>query len=254
MTRNQPALILCDVKDTGMEGLETYSPFCLKTHRALRYAGLSYERRIGRAPADFKALNPTGQVPVLLVDGAPLADSTRILRRIDALTGAFTKSLDLRERAEAWLWEEFADTALNGYLVSARWAFDENWPRLCETFFGDAPWFVRKLIAPMVRKRIVRGLVARDVWRAGREACWSRFCETLDALEVRAPERGFWVSASLSVADVALFGQLRSLQTSLTPGHSEELSKRSRLCAYLDRVDAATRGDKTLRLARSDAA
>src|SRR5262249_39758070 len=152
-----------DVKDTGIEGLETYSPFCLKTHRALRYAGLSYERRIGRAPADFKSLNPTGQVPVLLVEGAPLADSTRILQRIDALTGAFTKSLDPRERAEAWLWEEFADTALNGYVVSARWAFDENWPRLCETFFGDAPWFVRKLIAPRVRKRILRGLVARDV-------------------------------------------------------------------------------------------
>jgi glutathione S-transferase len=251
MTRNQPALILCELADPGIEGLESFSPFCLKAQRALRFAGLQYERRLGRAPGDFKALNPTGQVPVLLVDGAPVSDSTRILQRIEALTGAFTYALDARERAEAWLWEEFADTALNGFLVSARWAFDENWALLREAYFGAAPWFVRRWIAPMLRKKVLRALVARDVWRAGRDQCWSRFRETLDALEVRAPERGFWVSPTLSVADVALFGQLHSFRTPLTPAHAAELRKRGRLCAYLDRVDAATRSEPALRIQRS---
>ncbi len=258
MTRNQPVLTLCEVADPGIEGVESYSPFCLKIHRALRFAGLRYERRFGQAPADFKALNPTGQVPVLLVDGAPIADSTRILQRIEGLTGVFTYGLDARERAEAWLWEEFADTALYGFVVSARWAFDENWSRLRAAYFGSAPWFVRIGIAPMVRKRVLRSLVARDVWRAGREACWSRFRETLDLLEARAPERGFWVSATLSVADIALFAQLQSFRTPLTAAQAEELAKHPRLCAYLDRVDAATRSESGLKLAhstgRSDAA
>jgi glutathione S-transferase len=251
MPRHQPALTLCELADPGIEGLESYSPFCIKTHRALRFAGLTYERRFGRAPADYKALNPTGQVPVLLVDGAPVADSTRILQRIEALTGVFTHGLAARERAEAWLWEEFADTALYGFVVSARWAFDENWLLLREAYFGAAPWFVRRWIAPQLRKSVLRGLVARDVWRAGRDACWSRFRETLDALEGRAPERGFWVSATLSVADVAIFAQLHSLRSPLTSAHAEELAKRTRLCAYLDRVDAATRAESTLQIARS---
>ena len=254
MNRQSPTLTLCELSDPGIEGIESYSPFCVKTHRALRYAGLAYERRFGQAPADFKEWNPTGQVPVLLVGHEPVTDSTRILERIEAMTGAFTRELDARERAEAWLWEEFADTALYGFLVSARWAFDENWELLRAAYFGEAPWFVQALIAPKLRQKVIRTLVARDVWRQGREACWLRFLKALDALNARAPEDGFWVSEAVSVADVAMFGQLQSFRTGLTRGHAEELLLRPRLVAYLDRVDAATRsvrGVSEVRVRRS---
>lgn len=45
---------------------------------------------------------------------------------------------------------------LNGYVLTARWVDARNWPRLREAFFGKAPWVVRKLIAPTVRRRILR--------------------------------------------------------------------------------------------------
>jgi glutathione S-transferase len=242
MTTQQPTLILCELTDTGIESIDSYSPFCLKIHRALRAAGLRYERRLAHNPADFKHLNPTGQVPVLLVDGEPVCDSTQILKRIDELTaGAFTRDLSPEQCAEAWLWEELADTALNGFLVSARWGWDENWPRVCETYFGAAPWFVKRLIAPRLRKKVIAGLVARDVLRQGVGACWGRFLTMLDQLDTGAPESDFWLSATLSVADLALFGQLHSLRTPLTPAHAEQLAKRVRLSTYLDRVDVATR-------------
>jgi glutathione S-transferase len=240
MNSQSVPLTLCELADAGLEGIESYSPFCLKTHRALRYAGLAYERRFGQRPADFKDHNPAGQVPVLLVGQEAIADSTRILERLDAMSGVFTRDLDARQRAEAWLWEEFADTALNGFLVSARWAFDENWSVVCQTYFGAAPWFVQKLIAPKLRQKVIRTLIARDIWRQGRDACWTRFLKTLDELDARAPDQGFWVSATISVADIGIFGQLQSLRTPLTRGHAEELAKRTRLTAYLDRVDAAT--------------
>jgi glutathione S-transferase len=83
--------------------------------------------------------------------------------------------------------------------------------------------------------------VARDVWRRGADACWQRFGTTLDQLDARAPADGFWVSTTLTVADVSLFGQLHSLRTALTPWQFEQLTQRRRLCSYLDRVDAATR-------------
>src|SRR6202034_4731154 len=101
---------------------------------------------------------------------APVADSTRILRQIEQLAGPIGGELDPRSRAEAWLWEDFADTSLNGFLVAARWADERNWPVVRGAYFGGAPWFVKALVAPRVRSQVVRGLVARDVWRAGAEA------------------------------------------------------------------------------------
>ncbi|HKP57173.1 MAG TPA: hypothetical protein VJV78_10645 [Polyangiales bacterium] len=76
---------------------------------------------------------------MLLVDGEAVADSTRILQRIDAISGAFSAQLDEQARAEAWLWEDFADTALNGFLVAARWAHDETWPRIRDAYLGPRP-------------------------------------------------------------------------------------------------------------------
>ncbi|MFO0762611.1 MAG: glutathione S-transferase N-terminal domain-containing protein [Byssovorax sp.] len=233
-----PSLVLCELADPGLPGLLSYSPFCLKVHHALRYAGLSYTRRHGRTPGDFKAHNPRGQVPVLLVDGRPIADSTPILRFIEEETGALERGLDARSRAESWLWEDHADTALNGYVVAARWADERNWPKVLDAYFGAAPWPVRGLVIPRVRARVIGGLHARDVWRAGPEACWARFERTLDLLEARAPAQGFWVSAAPSAADFAIFGQLHSLRTALTAYQAEALGKRASLSAYLDRVGA----------------
>ena len=234
-------LVLCEVGETGLPGLESWSPFCLKVHRALRAAGLSYASRHGKMPSDFKSLNPAGQVPVLLIGDEPVFDSTTILARILELApGTITTS------AEAWLWEDYADRALSGYLVAARWADERNWPLLRETFFdrgdrGVPGWLVRKLVAPMIRRRVVDALKARDLLRHGEKALWADYRRILDVLEARAPRTGFWLSPALSVADLGLFAQLRSLRTPLTPMQAREIELRPALVDYVDRVDAATR-------------
>jgi glutathione S-transferase len=96
------------------------------------------------------------------------------------------------------------------------------------------------VIGAAIRNRIMDGLVARDIWRAGPETCWRRLGELLDALEGRAPEDGYWLG-SFSLADIGLFGILHSLRTPLTPRQHQQVDSHSRLKRYLDRVDAATR-------------
>ena len=241
-----PSLVLCELTKTGVPGLESYSPFCLKVHRALRAAGLHYESRHTARPDTYRKYNPAGQVPVLLVDGEPVFDSTCILQRIETLAAVpLSRTSDVAARAEAWLWEELADTSLNGFVVAARWADERNWTAVRAAYFGDAPWFVRALIVPRIRARVIRGLHARDVWRARADACWQRFEATLDHLEVRAPISGFWMGAASSVADIAIFAQLHSLRTALTEPQGRSIAARSRLSAYLDRVDLATRTTAT---------
>lgn len=238
----QPTLVLCELQRPPVPGLESYSPFCLKVHRALKAAGLGYSSRLAARPEAHRDVNPLGQVPVLLIDGRPVADSTQILAALAELQPTPTwAAVDPTEHAEAQLWEELADTALNGFLVAARWADDRNWPAVQAAYFGAAPWPVRRIIAPAIRRRVIASLVARDIWRAGPDACWRRFQILLDALERRAPARGFWLGDQLGLADLALFAQLHSLCTPLTTWQQSQIHARPGLRGYLARVDAATR-------------
>lgn len=230
-----PRLVLCELGRPEEPGLESYSPFCLKVHRALGATGLRYASRRAVRPAEYRVHNPAAQVPVLLVDGAPIADSTEIVRYL-----ASREPTRLATSAEAWLWEDWADTALNGFVVASRWADDRNWSAVRAAYFGKAPWFVRALVAPLLRRNVVSTLVARDVWRAGPAACWARFEHILDAMEERAPSGGFWVGERLSVADVAIYGQLRSLLTELTRPQADAIRARATLTGYLARVGAAS--------------
>ncbi len=236
-----PKLTLCEVADPGVPGLESYSPFCLKVHRGLKYLGLPYERRHG-FPASFKKYHRTGQVPVLLIgDSEAVGDSTDILKRIQVLAGrTFHGTHDPKLEAEAFLWEEFADSTLGGYVPASRFGDEDNYQRTKQAYFAQAPAFLRPAIGAAIRGRIMKGLVARDIWRAGPETCWRRFGELLHALEGRAPEEGYWLG-SFSVADISLFGILHSFRTALTPRQHQQVDAHSRLKRYLDRVDAATR-------------
>ena len=236
-----PALTLCELADAGDYGLLSFSPFCIKVLRALRALGLPYQSRRGPAPDSFAELNPQRQVPVLLVDDVPITDSTDICAALSGLApGRGLLPGDARERAQALLWEEFADTSLNGFVVAARWADPRNWPRVRDVFFSAAPPPMRLAIAQAMQSRVVENLIARDVWRAGSRACWRRFTAILDELNTLSPDSGFWVGDTVSVADVAIFGQLQSLRVSLTPWQASRIARRPALSAYLNRVASAT--------------
>ncbi len=246
LTASTPRLTLCEFATPPVPNLESYSPFCVKVHRTLKVAGLPYTSRHEGDPSAYKALNPARQVPILLIENDArqevVSDSTRIVDRIERLSPErFPVLSDPVERAEAALWEELADTALNGFLVASRWADDRNWERTKSAYFSDIPRPVAFFVVPRIRARVLGALYSRDVWRQGADACWARFTAILDQLDARAPKTDFWVGEKLSRADVAIFAQLHSLRTELTVWQREQLALRRTLSAYLDRVDAATR-------------
>ncbi len=225
--------ILCELGDPGISGLESYSPFCLKVHRALCLQDVSYERRHGKMPSEFSHLNPLRQVPVLLVNDVPICDSTEILQ-----------FLKVEGNGEAKLWEELADTTLNGFLVAARWADDDNWPATKAAYFEAMPTPLRAILPAIIRRGIIKSLEARGTWLGGAKACWARFEEILDALEERTPPEEYWLGGQITVADLSLFAQLHSLRHDITPAQQTSIARHSQLSAYLDRVDRATRATR----------
>lgn len=234
-------LVVCDVSDNPEPGLDSYSPFCVKVHRTLRWLRVPYSTRYGTQPADFKHLNPAQQVPVLIGPEGPISDSTEIVQRVARLAKqSLVPGLDSQAAADAWLLEELADTALNGFVVASRWADEDNWPRLCTHFFSTAPWIVRKAVAPQIRKRVLKALHDRDVTRHGLDQTWARLYTLLNQLEARTPRAGFFMGESLSIADISLFAQLRSMACDLSPRQRDMVLSRPNLAAYLNRVDRAT--------------
>ncbi|HKQ68321.1 MAG TPA: glutathione S-transferase family protein [Polyangiaceae bacterium] len=235
-----PRFVLCELADANLPRVETYSPMCLKVHRALQLCGFSYERRHAARPDQYGHYNPAKQVPVLLVGGEAVFDSTRALSRLDLLSGgALSRGLDSSQKGEAFLWEEMADTVLYGFVVAARWADEANWPLTKAAYFAGMPSVVRAIVPARIRNKIVRGLWARDVTRPSLAICWARFEETLDNLEASAPKRGFWLGEVPTRADVAIFAQMWSLRTALTPRQGASVDARPALSAWLSRVDEA---------------
>src|SRR4051812_38311720 len=102
MTAATTTLVLHDFPaSTGLDGWASYSPFVLEVERALRLAKLPFEQRQVNM-MKLKELNPLGQLPVLEVNGEKVADSTRILHRIERLVpGSMTGGLDARAVSEA---------------------------------------------------------------------------------------------------------------------------------------------------------
>ena len=107
-------------------------------------------------------------------------------------------------------------------------------------YFSGMPRPLLAVVPALIRRQVIGSLVARDVWRAGPEACWRRFGDLLDCLEQRAPARGFWLGERLGPADLGLFAQLHSLRTPLTAWQAEQVAARPKLGAWLDRVGLAT--------------
>jgi glutathione S-transferase len=221
---------------------ESLSPFVMKVDRALKLAKLPYQRR-GVAPTQMHKLNPSRQFPVLTIDDEHVPDSTRILRRIEQLApGSLTGGLQGAQLAEAWLWEEFGDVALYPFPLATRWADDRNWAGTRARAFAFLPPALRPIVAPLIRRRIIHSLLGRDFLRMGLQGLWARMEVTLDDLEKRAPETGFWLGPRPSVADISMFAQLHALRMPFTPWQANEIARRTKLSAWLDRVEAATLG------------
>ncbi len=220
-----PQLIVCEVGTTDDPALPSYSPFVLKVHRALQLAGLPYTSEHRQKPIDWNDLNPAGQVPVLKLDGDVVIDSTDILKRIAALRPDAFDAKDV----EAQLWEEMADSDLNAFLIGARWGDDESWQRTRPAFFGPAPDAV---VLPM-RERVAGSV---SPLRRGQVEFRRQFLVRLAQLDKRAPKNGYWCTPHPSVADLAIFAQLHSLRSGLTPWYRDQVTSFRNLARYLDRI------------------
>jgi len=225
----------------GAGGDSTFSPPCTKARMALRLKGLPFRTRNVYSPAQAKRYNPRGRVPTLLIDGETIVDSTDIVTALDARypDPPLTPATPV-ERAQAKVYEDWADEVLYFYLVWLRWGVDDNFERMREVRLSRLAW-PKNWIVPIVARRIARGrALAQGVGLKGDEVVRRELSDCLDALEALVSGRSYLVGDRLSRADLAVAAVIDQLdEPRLTPDAVVLVRGRAGIMRWLDRVHAS---------------
>jgi len=161
-----PKLVLCTFP--GGAGVPSVSPPCTKVELALRRAGAAFDTRVLRSPREVRRISPIGRLPVLEIDGERIADSNRILDRLEKLfPEAGLAPDDPRQRVVDRLWEHFATDSAYWTGFAFRWVHPPTRDAFLEALFGRAPrpmrLAVRAFFVPRQRRRAVsHGAGAKD--------------------------------------------------------------------------------------------
>lgn len=199
-----------------------------------------------RSPMDFKKWNPvTGKMPVLELDGERFFDSTLILRTLDAVRPEPPLfSSDPETAARQRFLEDWSDESLYWYLMGLRWA-DVNAKASTDQIAGTLPALIRPVVRLILPRQIGGQATAQGLRRLPLEVLLDEISRRFDELVWMLGDRPFFFSDRVSAADLAIFGQLRTMMSGPTPQGEELIRQRAGLIDFYARVDDATKASGT---------
>jgi len=218
---------------------ESASPFCVKVQYALRYKQLPFTVANVKTPGELRQLNPRRKLPVLDYDGVMIADSTEIIRHLEAShPEPRLYPLDVKSRNHALMIEDWADESLYWHVVYERWMVREQFGQIAAELFAALPAPIRPALQTMIRRQVERNLRAQGLGRLTVHEHREKLRQALDWLNSILNGR-FLCGADLSVADLAVAAQIAALTIPQTPAVAAEVRMRPNLSGWLDGVRAA---------------
>ncbi len=217
------------------------SPFVEKVARGLAYKKIEFELVEPQSLRDFRKWNPqTGKMPVLEIDGERIYDSTFILRQLDQrFPEPSLLSDDARVAAAQRQLEDWSDESLYWYIMAVRWSA-ENAPASAQQITAAMPRWIRPLVRRAVPRQICRMTRAQGMGRLPRETLLNEFGRLLDDAVWMIGSKPFFYAERLSVADLAIHGQLHMARSGPTPEVAALISHRPVLTAFAKRVEDLT--------------
>jgi glutathione S-transferase len=212
-------------------------PFVVKVERALRLKKLDYQLVEPVSPDDYRRWNPeTGLLPVAEIGSERVADSTRILERLDALfpepplLSSDPKLAEAQRRLEDWCDETFFFYWL-------------RWQRIVEADAARPPrkfglvtwvWELATSRSPRPRSRTRDGLPpeADDLVDELGRRC--------DDLVNMLSGRPFFYGDRPGMADLAVYAMLGTMRRGALPRGPLLLAERHALVEFMQRVEGVT--------------
>jgi glutathione S-transferase len=215
----------------------------VKVQRVLQYKGLPFEvREVGwleRAEL-LPKISKSNKLPVLEYEGQLIEDSSVIAYTLENLhPEPVLIPADPVLRARTHFMEEWADEVLywyNRYEI-ARFGSSEI---QIEAYFRDLPEDARRFAAERSREAAEDSLERHGIGRYPREKVITDVRRGLDGLVALIDAQGFAAATQITLADIALFGQIHRRMAGTNPWFEGEIDARPLIGDWLARVDELT--------------
>jgi len=201
------------------------SPYTVKLRAALRYRRLPYRWvcRFVQMHAPLAHLRPQLTPALEFPDGEIRTDSTPLLEELERRHGADRSLLPARPRDRflAWLIEDMADEWLTKCLFHYRFGAPEDAAFAALWVMDDAQGGLDAgalaAAVPAFRERQAGRMALVGCTPEAAPLLEASYLRVLDALETTVANGRFLFGARPSVADLGLFGQLKTLGADPTP-------------------------------------
>lgn len=216
------------------------SPFVEKVARALELKRQSFELVEPTNPFQFGQWNPqTRKMPVLDIDGERIGDSTFILRRLDEVIPKppLVSPIAVVAAAQRQL-EDWSDESLYWYAMAIRWSPDNAAAAAAQVTAG-LPAAFRLVGSILIPRQLHAATIAQGLGRLPADVLLREFAGHLDDLVELLADKPFFYARLPSVADLAIYGQLKMLRSGPTPEAAEVIENRQPLIEFMQRLEAA---------------
>ncbi len=211
------------------------SPFCSKVRRVLELKGIEYrsvEYNGLRAGLALR-LSRVGKLPVLTWDGEQVQDSSDIVAFLEArVPQPSIYPTEPRERAQAFLLEDWADESLYWFEVYFRFADPIARERSLDLLCAGRPRVEKTLFRPIATRQLLGKLRAQGIGRLPRQRVEQALISHLDHLETLLQGREWLVGERQSIADIAVAAQLDEIVRTSTV--AELVLERPRVRGWLE--------------------
>ncbi len=217
-------------------GLFSASPFCMKTALMLQKSGQRWQRSDMLDPRKM----PHQKLPVLRTPERLVPDSDLIRQWLEAQGADFDTGLSDIQKAQSRALIRMAEEHLYFHIVQDRWANDEVWPILQDTFFTTIPALIRKPVSNSVRKSVVKGLGFQGVSRFSQAERLDRLEHDLDSISAFLWQSPYLMGDQPTSADMSVGPMLAAMRA--TPADTpltRRIKQDTLLSSYIDRMEQA---------------
>ena len=218
-------------------GMRNVSPFCLKVEMLLAALELPYTVSSEKDPR--KA--PKGKLPFVIVDGKRIADSELIVEYLDETTGGKVfAGLSPQQKGSGVALSRLAEDHLYWLMVASRWVDDWWWPNVVEGFFGALPALVRKPIAGIARRRVIKTMELHGLGKHSLQEQKGFARRDLEALAAAVPAEGFLFAEKPNIYDFTVAAMMAGIYDNQPATWVTDLAvEYENLRVYTERVQAA---------------